>query len=138
MADSDLLSFTPVPLRSRRDGWTAERQRAFIASLAKGLQPGTAARLVGMGRRSAYGLRARPGGEGFTAAWDAAVAAARRRRLEARAPSLWQRAVEGELRPIRYRGRIVCHDRRYDNAALARLFGIADRYLAKRGIEGGD
>ncbi len=34
--DDPLPEFTPVPLsRSRRDGWTAERQRAFVAALAR-------------------------------------------------------------------------------------------------------
>ena len=31
----DLLDFTPVPRKTKRsDGWTAERQRAFIAALS--------------------------------------------------------------------------------------------------------
>jgi hypothetical protein len=30
-----LPNFTPVPRKYRHDGWTAERQRAFIAGLAE-------------------------------------------------------------------------------------------------------
>jgi len=59
--------FEPVPLRHRHDGWTAERQRNFIALLAAGWRPGRAAARVGMSRKSAYALRSRPGGEGFAA-----------------------------------------------------------------------
>jgi hypothetical protein len=124
--------FDPVPLRPRRDGWTAERQRDFIVWLARGLRPGRAAAWVGMSRKSAYALRSRPGGEGFAAAWDAAAAIARRRRAEARTPGDWARAVEGVLHPIRYRGRITAWDRRFDDGALVRLLHRAGRLLEKQ------
>jgi hypothetical protein len=124
--------FDPVPLRYRRDGWTPERQCAFIHWLANGLRPGRAAERVGMSRKSAYALRCRPGGEEFAAEWDAAVAAACRRRAEARDPGEWARAVAGVLRPVRYRGRTVAWERRFDDRALVRLVGRADRLLEKR------
>ena len=50
--------FTPVPLRARRDGWTAERQRAFIAALRETRRVGEACRRVGMARKGAYQLYA--------------------------------------------------------------------------------
>jgi hypothetical protein len=121
--DSDLLHFTPVPVRARADGWTADKQRAFIDSLSKGLRPGPAARRLGLSRQSAYLLRGRSGAAGFAAAWDAALGVARRRRFALRPPSEWQRAVEGVARPVRHRGRIVAYDRRFDNRALVRLLG---------------
>ncbi|MGZ8337478.1 MAG: hypothetical protein ACXWU1_12525, partial [Allosphingosinicella sp.] len=34
--------FDPVPTRVRRDGWTPERQRAFLAALAETLCVGRA------------------------------------------------------------------------------------------------
>lgn len=129
MDDSDLLDFTPVPLRSRRDGWTAERQRAFIGSLGECLSPGRAADAVGMSRQTAYALRSRPGAEGFAAAWDAAVRLARRRRASLASPTEWERAVEGVEQPIRYRGRTLAHDRRYDSRALRRLLGRVEHHL---------
>jgi molybdenum-dependent DNA-binding transcriptional regulator ModE len=44
-----------VPLQRRRhDGWTAEKQRMFLAALAATGAVGTAARLVGMTRKAAY------------------------------------------------------------------------------------
>ena len=109
--------FTPVPLRSRRDGWTAERQQAFVAALAEGRSPGTAARAVGMSRQTAYAFRGRAGAEGFADAWDAAIEAARRTRVAARPPrpTLWERAVTGIATPVFYGGRQVGEVRRYDH-----------------------
>lgn len=138
MNDSDLLAFTPVPLRARADGWTGERQRAFIDYVRKGLRPGAAARLVGMSRQTAYALRGRPGAESFAAAWDRAVTAAIRRRAAHRRSADWTRAVEGVRRPVRYRGRVVATDVRCDDAALLRLLRRADRFLEKRGTGGDD
>lgn len=127
MTDSP-LPFEPVPLRSRRDGWTAERQRAFIDLIAAGLKPGRAAARVGMRRQGAYELRSRPGAEGFAAAWDAAAAASRDRRIAARAGNgLYARAVEGVAVPIRHRRLVVAVERRFDNRALVRLLGIVER-----------
>lgn len=124
--------FTPVPLRARHDGWTPERQRTFIHWLAKGLRPGRAAERVGMSRKSAYALRARPGGEGFAAAWDAAVAGARRRKADLRTPGDFARGVEGILHPVRYRGRITAWDRRFDDGALLRLLRRTQRLIENR------
>lgn len=56
------LTFDPAPTaRRRRDGWTPERQRAFIAALAQLGLAGAAAREVGMSRKSAYALLKRAG-----------------------------------------------------------------------------
>ena len=131
--DDSHFPFEPVPLRSRRDGWTPERQRAFIALIAKGLKPGRAAARLGMRRQGAYALRARAGAESFAAAWDAAAAAAARRRIADRSGrGLYARAIIGVPVPIRYRGRIVATERRFDNAALVRLLGILDPFDGKR------
>ena len=136
--DDSPFPFEPVPLRSRRDGWTPERQRAFVALIARGLKPGRAAEWVGMRRQGAYALRERPDAEGFAGAWDAAAAAARRRRAAALTEtSLYLRAIEGVPVPIRHRGRVVAIDRRLDNAALIRLLGIADRSLKSENGSGG-
>jgi hypothetical protein len=131
--DDSPFPFEPVPLRSRRDGWTAERQRAFIALIARGLRPGRAAARVGMRRQGAYTLRARAGAESFAAAWDAAAAAAARRRIADRGGrGLYARAIAGVPVPIRHRGRIVAVERRYDDAALIRLLATRDLFGEKR------
>src|SRR5688500_16357126 len=64
--------FYPVPLRARRDGWTVQRQTDFLGYLAETGSVMAAAETVGMSRKAAYALRARPGAESFAAAWDAA------------------------------------------------------------------
>jgi hypothetical protein len=59
------------PARSiRHDGWTEERKAAFVAALEHGGTIAAAAASVGMSRRSAYRLRARPDGAAIAAAWD--------------------------------------------------------------------
>jgi hypothetical protein len=129
MDDSDPLAFTPVPLRGRRDGWTPERQRAFIAAIAAGTPSNHAARAVGMSKQTAHALRRKPGAESFAAAWDKAVHHGWiARRKDARRKDVSERtcaAIEGVRTPVRYRGRIVGFRTRYDNRQLARLLGQA-------------
>src|SRR4029453_4516473 len=66
---SQPLEFAPVPLKPRRDGWTAERQRAFIAALAETGCVSEACAEVGVTPRSAYRLRERPEAKAFRLAW---------------------------------------------------------------------
>lgn len=66
-------AFHPVPVSPRRDGWTPERQAAFIGYLAQARCVTTAAHLVGKDKTSAYRLRKRAGSAGFAAAWDVAL-----------------------------------------------------------------
>src|SRR5688572_6632117 len=67
--------FYPVPTRTRRDGWTVQRQADFLGMLAETGSVMGACEAVGMSRKSAYQLRARAGAESFAAAWDAALGA---------------------------------------------------------------
>jgi hypothetical protein len=66
-------AFYPVPTRTRRDGWTIERQADFLGMLAETGSVIGACEAVGISRKSAYRLRDRPGAESFAAAWDAAL-----------------------------------------------------------------
>jgi hypothetical protein len=68
-------AFYPVPTRTRRDGWTIARQADFLGMLAETGSVIGACEAVGISRKSAYQLRARPGAESFAAAWDAALGA---------------------------------------------------------------
>jgi len=61
-----------APRKSRRDGWTAERQLTFLAVLSQTRSVTKAAAAVNLSRESAYRLRARA--ELFTALWDRACA----------------------------------------------------------------
>ncbi len=55
-----LPAFEPVPRKPRHDGWTPERQRAFIAALANTGSISRAARHVNMSPEGAYYLRRSP------------------------------------------------------------------------------
>lgn len=84
--------FTPVPLqRHRHDGWTPERQKAFIQVLTVTGQVATACRAVGMSRKSAYKLLERPDAASFAQAWQAALTEGRQRMLD----QLLARAING-------------------------------------------
>lgn len=62
------------PERSRRDGWTPERQLAFLAALTATRSVTAAARVAGMSRESAHRLRNRAGAGLFAHLWDQALA----------------------------------------------------------------
>jgi hypothetical protein len=74
-SDGHLVPDYPVaPVRPRLDGWTVDRQRAFLEALADTGCVTPAARSVGMSPESAYRLRRKPGAEAFGKAWDGAIA----------------------------------------------------------------
>ncbi len=109
-----LLDFTPVPRRYRHDGWTPERQRAFIGWLAVTGCVERAARMVNIAQTNCYELRRAPGAEGFRRAWDAA--------LDFAVPKLkdiaFQRAIEGELVPVFSGGKLMGFRRKYNDKLL--------------------
>ena len=77
------LAFTPVPRqRHRADGWAPDTQANFIRALEAMGSVGQAAKAIGMGRRSAYRLRERPGAGSFAAAWDRALSMGHMRQFD--------------------------------------------------------
>ncbi|MCA1748940.1 MAG: hypothetical protein LC634_05215, partial [Sphingomonadales bacterium] len=119
----DPLLFTPVPVVSRHDGWTGERQYAFVQALIIYGTVKHAAASVGKSRKSAYALRKRPGADGFARAWDAALDEGQMRALDIG----MQIGVEGVEVPVFYQGRQVGTKRRYNNALLRASMGALDR-----------
>ena len=115
--------FAPVVLRYRHDGWTPERQRAFIEHLADILCVETAAERVGMSGESAYRLRRRAGAEGFSAAWDAALKQGLRHQAPAR---IVDAAVNGRLVKRFYHGQLISQERVYSERLLLALVRKAD------------
>ena len=105
-----LIPFEPVPVRARNDGWTVEKQYAFIEALAETGIVEEACRRVGMSRTSADNLRRRPCGAPFRRAWQAAVDYALYRLEE----DAHRRGREGVVRPIFYKGEQVGEYRHYD------------------------
>ncbi len=115
-------AFAPAPRATRR-GFTAERQRRFIAALAATGSVSSAAAAIGMSRQAAYLLRAAPGAEAFAAAWDAAIA----RGVAALKAVAFDRAIHGEPAPIYYGGTQVGETRLHNNQLLMRLLTHYDR-----------
>jgi hypothetical protein len=114
-AQPDILDFTPVPLaRARHDGWTPARQQRFIDQLARIGLVSAAAKACGMSATSAYNLRARPGAESFATAWDEALALGQ---ATADATAI-DRAIDGEVRPVFYKGRQIGHRTLYNDRLL--------------------
>ena len=111
---SDSPDFTPAPAGTRHDGWTSDRQHAFIAALTRHGGVAAAARAVGMTPQGARKLRKRPGAEDFARAWDAAVEAGRFRALN----DAIERGRDGWLVPVTRNGQLVGHRRRFDNRLL--------------------
>jgi hypothetical protein len=121
--------FHPVPLRTRRDGWSAARQCAFLGHLYLTGCVATAARAVGMSRESAYRLRRREGAESFVRAWDAVFTPPGTGRLPPLDPdirkvtdaALHRRIATGLIAPVIHRGKVTGLRRKPDNSALLRL-----------------
>ena len=116
--------FYPVPVRTRCDGWTVQRQADFLGMLAETGSVMGACEAVGMSRKSAYQLRARPEAESFAAAWDAALGAPVRKVTP---PGLEIRAYEGLVHLVTFRGRYRGSWARPDDSALLRLVRRLDR-----------
>ena len=88
--------WVPVARRPRVGGWTAEKQRAFIAALASTASVTKAALAVNMSVQSCYDLRHAPNAQSFEAAWDSAL----RRGALKLADNLLERAIDGTEEPI--------------------------------------
>jgi len=130
---ADLLDFTPAPTRKQHAGWTAQRQRDFVAALLDGLSPGAAAVRVGLSRQSAYRLRERAGAEAFAAAWDRAQESARRLRALEAGGDHAVAMLDGLLVPHFQRGRFVGFSLHHDEAAVLRSLG---RHYARERRQG--
>ena len=107
--------FDPVPReRDRADGWTAEKQTAFIEALSETGNVSGAAAKVGMGTTSVYNLRSEPGAASFAEAWDRA-----QRTGFARLQDIaMDRAINGVSVPHYYKGELVGEGRWFDNRLL--------------------
>lgn len=94
--DPAAYDWVPVLRKRRADGWSPDRQRAFIEALADCGSVAAAARSVGMSESTAYRLRRSPGAEAFDRAWAAAIDAASKKLIDA----AFERALVGTDEPI--------------------------------------
>jgi len=122
-------AFTPIQLRQRRDGWTAEKQVDFIEALAESGCVIEACRRVGMGRASAYALLTRNDSILFRAAWDAAVDVG----IGALGDAARSRAINGVSNPIFYKGEQVGERVQYDERLTMFLLKTRDPERYGRG-----
>ena len=109
-----LPDFTPVPRKYRHDGWTPERQKAFISALADTGSVRRAAAMVNMAQTNCYTLRRAPGAESFRRAWEAALdfGVARLKDIA------FERAIDGYLVPVFVAGKLMWFRRRHNDALL--------------------
>ncbi|WP_447760961.1 hypothetical protein [Sphingopyxis panaciterrae] len=113
--DPAAYDWVPVLKKRRKDGWSPDKQRAFIEALADSGSVVTAAQCVGMSESSAYRLRRSPGAAAFDRAWSAAIDAASKKLLDA----AFERALVGTDEPV--------FDR--DGHRVGRRFRQSDRLL---------
>jgi molybdenum-dependent DNA-binding transcriptional regulator ModE len=109
-----LPDFAPVPRKYRHDGWTPERQKAFIEALADTGSVSRAAAMVNIAQTNAYALRRAPGAEGFRRAWDAALDFGLKRLKDI----AFERATEGYLVPVFVAGKLMGFRRKHNDALL--------------------
>ena len=109
-----LPDFTPVPRKYRHDGWTPERQKAFIGALADTGSVSRAAAMVNMAQTNCYTLRRAAGAESFRRAWEAALdfGVARLKDIA------FERAIDGYLVPVFVAGKLMGFRRRHNDALL--------------------
>ena len=120
--------FTPVPRkRSRHDGWTPDRQRAFIEALAATGSVSHAAKAVNMAKEGAYQLRLHAEAASFRAAWNAALDHGVQRLVDV----TMERAIDGVAVPIVHKGEVV-GERRVYNDRLA-MFHMRHRLPGRYG-----
>ena len=125
-----LPAFTPVPRKcARHDGWTPERQRAFIEALADTGSVETACRTVNMSSEGAYALRRHPGAGELRAAWDAALACGWQRLKD----EAFERALNGQLVPVFVAGKLMGYRRKKND----RLLMFILRHYGPEGPPGG-
>ncbi|WP_052507699.1 hypothetical protein [Sphingomonas hengshuiensis] len=112
------------PARTQRhDGWTADRQRAFLQALSEGSSVSHACQIVGLSVQSAYAFRRAARGAGFALGWQAAQLLAR----EVLADTLMDRALHG-TQEIRFHpdGSDTSYCK-YDNHLALKMLARMDR-----------
>lgn len=117
----------PRSKTQRHDGWTPERRRIFLETLAECGTVQDACRAAGMSPASAYALRQRKSGALFALGWAAALRHARERLAD----ELLSRAMHGCTETVE-RGDEIITRHRFDNrlsmAMLTRLDREAEKF----------
>jgi hypothetical protein len=109
-----LPNFNAVPRKYRHDGWTPDRQRAFIEALADTGSVSRAAAQVNMSTYGCYYLRRQPGAENFRRAWEAALDFGVQRLKDI----AFERAIDGQLVPVFVAGKLLGFRRKKNDRLL--------------------
>lgn len=136
--DPTEYDWVPVKRKKRADGWSNEKQRKFVETLADEGSVKLAAQAVGMSVQSCYRLRRQPGADNFARAWDAAVAEAGKRLLDV----AFERATVGAEEPVFDRdGQVLAIRKRPSDRMLIFLLRMRMGDAAGRGdwrVDAGD
>jgi hypothetical protein len=119
----DYVRVSEGPRAQRHDGWTPERQRAFLEGIAEGMTVDIAAARVGLSATGAYALRRRAAGASFALGWSAANLLARERL----AAALYARAFAGFVETVTRADGSSVMRHRYDNRLAATMLARLDR-----------
>ena len=114
--------FTPIELRPRHDGYTPDRQVAFLDALAESGCVEAACRSAGVSRSGAYAFRNRYDARRFRCAWDAALDVGIQRLRDCAV----SRAINGVARPVYFQGKQVGERRYYDERLTQFLLRTRD------------
>jgi len=108
----------------RHDGFTPERQAAFLEALAACGHVSAAAEAVGLSRTAVYNLRNRAddAGAAFRSAWDTALKNA----VAVLAETAFERAIVGVREPVFYKGEQVGERVRHNDRLLMFLLRTLD------------
>jgi len=113
----DTVDLLPAAVEAH---WTPPKMAEFLRQLSATQSVAAAARSVGMGRQSAYKLRARLKGQPFDLAWQCAI----RRTYDALAEAALDRALHGVEVPHFHKGELVHTSRRYDERLTVALLAM--------------
>ena len=107
----------PRDTSARHDGWSLDRQAAFLRALSATHSVAEAAKSVGMSRTAAYRLRSRLKGQPFDLAWEVAF----HHSFDVLAHAALDRALNGVERPVFYKGEQVGSYRHFDESLTVAL-----------------
>lgn len=102
---------------TRHDGWSLDKQAAFLRALSATHSITEAAQSVGMTRQSAYRLRSRLKGQAFDLAWEVAF----HHSYDVLAHAALERALNGVEVPVWFKGEQVGSYRRFDEKLTVAL-----------------
>lgn len=111
------------PRAVRHDGWTADRERIFLETLADTGVVADACRASGMSRDAAYAYRRRASGRAFALGWNGAQLLARARVSD----DVMSRSVHGVIDRVYRNGELVAERHRYDNRLTMAVLSRLDR-----------